>query len=143
MDEELKQNLQRKSTWMRALYMVLFAFIFGVVEIILSAVVVFQFVMSLLTGNTNAQLVKLGQSLGTYLYQITLFLTFNSDDYPYPFNAWPEGEPVTTVSGTKSAGTKPNKKNPAAKKKTRKTTKKSATAEETSAEQDKPEDETA
>ncbi len=137
MDEELKQNLQKKSTWMRALYMVLFAFIFGVVEIILSVVVVFQFIMSLLTGGTNEQLVKLGQSLGTYLYQITLFLTFNSDDYPYPFNAWPEGAPITSKSTKK----------PAPKKKIKAKTKKPADTEKPVAEDDnkegQAEDETA
>jgi hypothetical protein len=127
MDEDLKQNLQKKSTWMRALYMVLFAFIFGIVEILLTAIVAFQFVSSLLTGRTNEQLVKLGQSLSTYLYQITLFLTFNSNDYPYPFTAWPEGAPIITASRKKSA----------VKKKAKNATKKSSSTEE-----EKSEDET-
>lgn len=125
MDEKLKQNLQAKSTWSRVLYAVLFALIFGVIEIILTVVVVFQFVMTLLTGNTNEQLQKLGQSLSTYLYQITLFLTFNSDDHPYPFGDWPVGSPT--------AKNKPVRKK---KTKSKKTTKKSSGNEKVESNED-------
>jgi len=132
MDEELKQNLQEKSTWLRALYMILFALIFGIVEIILSAIVVFQFIMSLLTGGTNEKLVKLGQSLSTYLYQITLFLTFNNNEYPYPFSAWPEGAPIVTKTTKKPAAKKKAKK-PAEKP----VVKEAATVEDETAEDEK------
>ncbi len=108
MDKELKQNLQQKSTWMRAFYMVLFAIIFGVIEVVLTATVLFQFISALLTGNTNDRLLKLGQSLSTYLYQIALFLTFNSEDHPYPFGAWPKGGPTTA----KKRASRPTKINP-------------------------------
>lgn len=101
MDEELKQRLQEKSTWERALYMLLFALIFGILEIIIAAVVVFQFFLTLFTGSCNQRLVSLGQGLSTYLYQITLFLTFNSNERPYPFGDWPEGTPANSAPATK------------------------------------------
>ena len=53
----------------------------------------FQFVSIILTGNVNEQLLKFGQNLSTCLYQITIFLTFNSEQRPFPFNAWPDGTP--------------------------------------------------
>jgi hypothetical protein len=56
-------------------------------------VVVFQFLSQLLTRRTNQRLLKLGQSLSTYSYQILVFLTYNSEYRPYPFGAWPKGEP--------------------------------------------------
>jgi len=102
-DEEFKQRLQEKSTWVRAVYMVIFAIIFGLLEVVIATVVVFQFFISLFTGSTNERLVKLGQSLSTYLYQITLFLTFNSNDHPYPFGTWPKGTPTAP----KAAASKP------------------------------------
>ena len=108
MDEELKQRLQKKSTWVRAVYMVIFAIIFGLLEVVIATVVVFQFFLSLFTGSTNERMVKLGQSLSTYLYQITLFLTFNSEDHPYPFGAWPKGTPAATR--TAAPKTAPKKK---------------------------------
>ena len=39
---------------------------------------------------------SLGQGLSTYIYQILQYLNFNSDYQPYPFGAWPKGEPRST-----------------------------------------------
>ena len=93
MDQELKQNLKEKQTWLRGLYMVMFMVFYGIAEIVLFAVVVFQFLLVLFTSKTNPRLLKLGQSLSTYAYQILVYLTFNSNYQPYPFGAWPKGEP--------------------------------------------------
>ncbi|MDH5764873.1 MAG: DUF4389 domain-containing protein [Gammaproteobacteria bacterium] len=90
---EIKENLTQQSTWVRGLYMLLFAVFYGVAKVVLSAVIVFQFLLVLFTGSTNDRLLKLGQSLSTYSYQIMIFLTFNSDYQPYPFGAWPKGQP--------------------------------------------------
>jgi len=95
MNDEIKKNIKEKATWLRGLYMLLFLICYSVAKVIIFAVIAFQFVLSLLTGKTNERLVKLGQSLSTYLYQILTFLTFNSEKHPYPFGAWPKGEPST------------------------------------------------
>lgn len=94
MDETLKRHLTAGGTWMRGFYIVLFTVVYTVAEIVLVAVVVFQFLATLITGSTNERLVKLGQSLSTFVYQILRYVTFNSDTRPYPFSAWPKGEPV-------------------------------------------------
>ena len=93
MDDELKQNIKEPKTWLRGLYMLLFLVFYSVAKVITFAVIAFQFILTLLTGKTNDRLVKLGQSLCTYLYQILTFLTFNSNEHPYPFGAWPKGAP--------------------------------------------------
>lgn len=93
MDEELKQNIKERKTWLRGLYMLLFLIFYSVAKVIVFAVIAFQFTLTLLTGKTNDRLVKLGQSLSTYIYQILIFLTFTSNQYPYPFGAWPKGAP--------------------------------------------------
>lgn len=90
---DIKENLKQQKTWLRALYMLLFAVFYGVAKVVLSAVIIFQFLLVLFTGSTNARLLKLGQSLSTYSYQIMVFLTFNSNYQPYPFGAWPKGQP--------------------------------------------------
>lgn len=95
MTDDLKDNVREKSTWMRALYMLLFAIIYSVSEIVLTAVVIFQFFTVLFTRKANERLLKLGQSLATFIYQIIQYLTFISDDRPYPFGAWPRGVPPT------------------------------------------------
>lgn len=102
MANEIKQNLKKRGTWLRALYLLLFVILYGVAELVITAVVVFQFLALLFMGETNARLLKLGQSLSTYVYQVTLFLTFNSDYHPYPLGAWPKGAPTSIGKGTKA-----------------------------------------
>ena len=93
MDNDIKQYLTAQQTWLRGFYILLFALIYSIAEIVLFAVVLFQFLSMLLSGEPNDRLLKLGQSLGTYIYQILQFMTANSDDHPYPFSPWPAGPP--------------------------------------------------
>ncbi len=110
---ELTQNLKRGHTWVRGLYMLLFAVIYSVAEVVLVVLAVFQFISRLITNRVNERLLKLGQQLSTYLYQLLLFFTFNSEEHPYPFTAWPRGVPAapktrkTPAARKKTAGTKP------------------------------------
>ena len=91
---QLEQNLKRRSTWIRLLYMTVFVALYMITRIVFGAVVVFQFLWVLFRGETNKQLTELGQSLATYTYQIMRYLSFNSEDKPFPFNAeWPKGAP--------------------------------------------------
>jgi hypothetical protein len=94
---DVKDNIKKQSTWMRGLYMLLFAFFYGLADFVLFMIVVFQFILKVLTGDTNDRLRKLGQSIATYIYQILQFLNFNTDHHPYPFGAWPKGEPRPTA----------------------------------------------
>ena len=95
MSNDIKDNLKQQSTWMRGFYMLLFTLFYSIAEVVLFATVIFQFLLKLLTDETNPRLQKLGQSIATYIYQITQYLTFNSDYQPYPFGAWPKGEPAS------------------------------------------------
>ena len=92
---DIKDNIKEPSIWMRGLYMLLFAIFYSLAEIVLFAVVIFQFILKLVTGETNERLLALGQSFATYIYQIIQFLNFNSEQKPYPFTVWPKGEPDT------------------------------------------------
>jgi hypothetical protein len=97
MEHEFKENLKQKKTWLRGLYMLLFAIFYSVAEIVIFVVVVFQFLLALFTAQTNARLVLFGKSLSTYVYQVLLYLTFNSEDKPFPFGEWPaEDKPQLT-----------------------------------------------
>ena len=100
MSHDLKDNIKKQSTWMRGLYMLLFTVFYTLAEILLFTIIVFQFVLKLLTGDTNERLRKLGQTMSTYIYQILQFMSFNSEQHPYPFGAWPKGEPKPTGKKT-------------------------------------------
>ncbi|MDP1557307.1 MAG: DUF4389 domain-containing protein [Nitrosomonas sp.] len=93
MKEELKQKLEKNEAWQRGLYMLFFIAAYGISKFIIIAVMLFQFFSIVLSGGTNKQLLKFGQSLSTYIYQIVIFLTFNNEKRPFPFSAWPIGPP--------------------------------------------------
>jgi len=56
----------------------------------LAAVVVLQVGWSLITSTASARLMRFGASLGEYLREIARFVTYNTDDMPFPFSDWPE-----------------------------------------------------
>jgi hypothetical protein len=90
---EFKKNVSSPPTWTRGLFILLFALIYGIAEMVVTAVVAFQFCYTLITGRNNRQIRDFGQDLSTFIYQIMLFLTYNSEDKPYPFGPWPDQPP--------------------------------------------------
>jgi hypothetical protein len=86
----MEKNVTSRSTWLRLVFMLVFGFIYGLSRVVIAAVVVIQFLYVLLTGATNDQLKSFGHSLAIYSYQIINFLTFNTEQKPFPFDAtWP------------------------------------------------------
>lgn len=89
-ESPLAKNLKSKSIWMRLLFMLVITFLYSVSRIIVGAVVVVQFFWVLFTGETNQKLRVFGKSLATYTNQIILYLTFNTEERPFPFDLdWP------------------------------------------------------
>lgn len=83
-------NMKCRSNWVRALYMLLFALIFNLAEILLWAIVTLQFGFQLFTGAPNPRLLNFSRGLNAYLWQILQFETYRSEVRPYPFAEWPE-----------------------------------------------------
>ena len=88
-ESSVKDNIKTGSTWKRGLYMLLFAFIYGIAELVLFAVVLFQFVSMVLVRKTNDRLLDFSRDLIAFIREIYLFLTYNSDNKPFPFGEWP------------------------------------------------------
>lgn len=100
-NEELKSNLLSSKHWLRLLFMVLFALLFQVATLVMWVLVVLQFLFSLITGRDNKNLRAFGASLSTYIHQTLKFLTYVSDEKPFPFADWPsENEVVTEADVT-------------------------------------------
>lgn len=91
--QEVKNNLLTGSTWLRAFFMFLYALLFyKVVLTVIVALVLLQLGSLLIAGRLNQHLLSLGQSLSTYIYQIFAYLTYNSDEKPFPLGLpWPKG----------------------------------------------------
>jgi hypothetical protein len=85
--------------------MILFAIFYQLAEVVMFMIVLFQFFLKLVTGETNSKLRQLGQNLGAYILQVVQFLTFNSEQHPYPFSDWPDADIVATVNTTSKPDT--------------------------------------
>ncbi len=116
MSSDLKSHLSNKSTWMRLLYMILFVIAFNVAEIVTGVIVVVQILFKLFTGQVNEQLQSFGHKLAIYFRQTVAFLTYDTEDMPYPFAPWPEGatEPARPAAQTTAAPPAPEPEPPAA-----------------------------
>ena len=106
MEDELKENLSRGETWLKGLFILIFALIYNIAEIVMAALVIFQFLFTLVAGHPNERLLQFGRQLSLFLYQVFQFITFNREDKPFPFDAWPEDpapeterRPITTSEG--------------------------------------------
>lgn len=89
MNQDLQHNLKDRSAWIRILYMLLFAFIYSIAEMVVFGVAILQIGFRLFTGQPHPQLVSFGEGLSQYVYQMLRFFTFASDTLPFPFGPWP------------------------------------------------------
>ncbi len=88
MHDQINENLKKIETWKRIIFMLIYAVIDSMVKLLLWLVVLLQVGSVLLTGGTNPNILGFGRSLSTYHYHILLFLTFNTEQLPFPFSDW-------------------------------------------------------
>jgi hypothetical protein len=49
----------------------------------------FQFVHTLFVGKPSNAVLDFSESLSAYIYEILLYVSFSSQDRPFPFGPWP------------------------------------------------------
>ena len=108
MSGDIKENVKRRSIWLRLVFMIVLGVAFNVAELVIFAVVVFQFLASLFAGQPNDQLARFGRNLARYLQQVTVYLTFATEEKPFPFMPWPD-EPHEKAP-VKDDGNQPDQK---------------------------------
>lgn len=84
------ENLKTGETWVRGAFVVLFLLVLWFVRILLVLIAALQFAATLITGRPVARALPFGRSLSSYLQEIALFVTYNSDRRPWPWSIWPE-----------------------------------------------------
>jgi hypothetical protein len=88
--EDMKKNIQDKTTWNRGFFMLLFTLFTGIAKSLVFAVILSQFIFALITGSTNRQLLDFSRGLVEYINQMLKYLTYQSDVKPFPFTDWPQ-----------------------------------------------------
>ena len=81
----IEKNIKSPSTWLRLLFMLVYFVLGEIAGLVLLVVVVLGFFWVLFTGDKNRQLQQAGQVIAGYIYEIIRYLTFNTDDKPFPF----------------------------------------------------------
>ncbi len=80
---------QPRKLWLRALFMLVMCVAFYVAAWVLAVTAVVQLVMTATDGTSNERLRSFGRALARYLAQIAQFVTFDTEQAPFPFSDWP------------------------------------------------------
>jgi hypothetical protein len=88
-EEDLKKNVKDKDTWLRFIYLVMFGIVFYLCSLLAFATSVFQFLAKLFSGSSFEGLSEFGDGLAAYLSQVIRYMTFASEDKPFPFAPLP------------------------------------------------------
>ena len=99
--EETKDTTQAQegNIWLRGLLMAFFVVVTRIVEFVVIAVLLTQFIIKLITKQPNQRLTDFGESLSQYIASIVRYQTFNSEDKPFPFSAWPKVDRTSSDEG--------------------------------------------
>ena len=87
----LTHNRFTPATWRRISLMLVLAVCYGMAETLLLLAVIFQVAAVFVSGSPNPYARSFGAQLSRYIYQLFLYLTYNSERCPFPFAAWPIG----------------------------------------------------
>ena len=88
--EQIKQKLANKNQWMRLAFMLMFAIINYIIQMLSWGIGFFQWVLTVFTGAPNQRLLSFSQALSKYSLQILAFLMYNTEDKPFPMADWPD-----------------------------------------------------
>ena len=77
-----------ENPWMRGLWMLVLAILFGVGEFVLAVAAVFQFLWLVFTREKNQNIAAFGTELADWLARVARFQTGSTDKKPFPFSRW-------------------------------------------------------
>lgn len=86
----LKTNILSAEHWLRFVFMALFVVIAFTASYIAFVLIIIQFIFALITGGSDPRLQSFAYSLSQYILQMLNFLTYNSEEKPFPFADWPQ-----------------------------------------------------
>lgn len=72
--------------WQRGCLLLFFVFVKAVLSWIINCIAFFQFLHVLFTDLPNVRIMTLANILNRFLYQVASYLTYTSDEAPFPFN---------------------------------------------------------
>ncbi|WP_018278054.1 DUF4389 domain-containing protein [Teredinibacter turnerae] len=92
--DDIHNHLRNQQAWLRLLYMLLFAALLNLAAGVMWVICLLQFIFVVTTGEDNSQLRHFARSLSQFIHRALLFVSYNSDEKPFPFAPWPDASPV-------------------------------------------------
>ena len=95
MNDDSTETKATRSIWMRGLLMILMAVAYQLASTLLLFVAIIQFILALASKSPNPRLSAFGRSLGRYQAQNANFVSFASEELPFPFADWPVSDALS------------------------------------------------
>jgi hypothetical protein len=88
---DIFDNLKQPSAWIRVIFMLAFAIVlYLIIAPVFLVLMAAQFLFVVISGESNTNLRFFGAVLGKYIHQILKFVSYNSEEKPFPFSDFPE-----------------------------------------------------
>ena len=100
---DIKENVKKTDTWIRGLFIIVYGVVFYFLYLIIWLFVVFQFITKVITGDLNKNLSDTSGWLTDYAMQILAYITFQSDEKPWPIGPMPGSGSSASDSGESTA----------------------------------------
>ena len=89
MNDNIETPVNKRNIWVRGFFMLLMGLALHISGTVLFFISLIQFVLMLMNDTPNVRLASFGRSLARYFQQIVNFMTFATEEIPFPFNDWP------------------------------------------------------
>ena len=86
----LSENIKEPSIWVSFFLKVIYLIFLNFIIPFLGFVTLLQLLFSLGSKKPNDNLISFSKKISIYIYQIINFITYSSDERPWPFNAFPD-----------------------------------------------------
>ena len=86
----LTENIKKPSIWVNFFLKVIYLIFLNFIIPFLGFVTLLQLLFSLGSKKPNDNLISFSKKISIYIYQIINFVTYSSDERPWPFNAFPD-----------------------------------------------------
>ncbi|MBT4885145.1 MAG: DUF4389 domain-containing protein [Legionellales bacterium] len=74
----------------RLIYMVILIVIHTFLRPVIIGVGILQYLHVLIKKSKHPTILSFGHSVAQYTYEIVSYVTFNTEDIPFPFSSWPK-----------------------------------------------------
>ena len=86
----LTENIKEPSIWVNFFLKIVYLVFLNFIVPFLGFITLLQLLFSIGSKKPNENLVSFSKKISSYIYQIINFITYSSDQRPWPFNSFPE-----------------------------------------------------